>query len=206
MSPRSLERYTIAGPAGTLEVALAAPPTVHGIALVCHPNPVQGGTMDNKVVTTLAKTFFALRYATMRFNYRGVGASEGAFDEGIGETDDALAALQEACARVGDHPLALAGFSFGAYVASRVATTRTVERMVLVAPAVGRFPVSDVRDDTIVVHGEEDDVVPLAATLAWARPQGLPVLVFPGVGHFFHGRISLLKNALVRELHELAAV
>jgi uncharacterized protein len=196
LNPRSLERYTIAGPAGTLEVALATPPAVHGIALLCHPNPVQGGTMDNKVVTTLAKTFFALGYAPMRFNYRGVAASEGTFDEGIGETDDALAALQEARARVGEHPLALAGFSFGAYVASRVATTQTVERMVLVAPAVGRFAVSDVRDDTIVVHGEEDDVVPLADVMAWARPQSLPVVVFPGAGHFFHGRLPQLSRVI----------
>ena len=196
MTPRTPDRYSIAGPAGTLEVALTVPPQPHGIALVCHPNPVQGGTMDNKVVTTLAKTFVALGYATIRFNYRGVGKSEGAFDDGNGETDDALATLAEARKRVGALPLVLAGFSFGAYVATRVAQVEHAERMVLVGPAVGRFPVADVRDDTIVVHGEEDDVVPLADVLAWARPQALPLVVFPGAGHFFHGRLPQLSRVV----------
>jgi len=197
LSTRNAERYVIAGPAGTLEVALQAPPAARGIALVCHPNPVQGGTMDNKVVTTLAKTFVSLGYAAMRFNYRGVGKSQGAFDEGNGETDDALAAIREARSRAGDAlPLAVAGFSFGAYVATRVAQVEDVERLVLVGAAVGRFPVGDVRDDTIVVHGEEDDVVPLAEVLDWARPQALPVVVFPGAGHFFHGRLPQLSNVV----------
>jgi alpha/beta superfamily hydrolase len=196
LNPRESERYAIRGPAGTLEVALSVPARHHGIALVCHPNPVQGGTMDNKVVTTLAKVFHGLGYATMRFNYRGVGRSEGVFDNGDGETDDARAALAEARAKASHDRLVLAGFSFGGYVASRVAAVETFERMVLVGPAVGRFPVSAVREDTIVLHGEEDDVVALADVLAWARPQALPVVVFPGTGHFFHGRLPLLARTL----------
>lgn len=196
MNPRTLERYTIDGPAGPLEVALNVAESPRGIALICHPNPVQGGTMDNKVVTTLAKTFFALGYAAVRFNYRGVGKSQGSFDDGEGETADALAALAEARSRVGELPLVAAGFSFGGYIASRVAAQTPVERSVLVGPAVGRFPVGEVAADTIVIHGEEDDVVPLADVLAWARPQSLPVIVFPGAGHFFHGRLPQLGRVV----------
>lgn len=152
--------------------------------------------MDNKVVTTLGKAFFALGYAALRFNFRGVGRSEGTFDEGSGETDDALAAIRDARTRIGSLPLVVAGFSFGAYVATRVAAAEAFERMVLVGPAVGRFPVAEVRDDTIVVHGEEDDVVPLTEVLQWARPQQLPVIVFPGAGHFFHGRLPQLARVI----------
>ena len=198
MNPRTLERYTIAGPAGALEVALNVPPAPHaGIALIAHPNPVEGGTLDNKVVHTLAKTLFALSYAVVRFNYRGVGASQGTFDNGNGETDDALAALSHGREKFGaDVALVLAGFSFGAYIASRVASTARPERMVLIGPAVGRFAVAPVPADTIVIHGEEDDVVPLADVFAWARPQQLPVTVFPGCGHFFHGRLPQLSQVI----------
>ena len=207
MNPKTLERYTIAGPAGTLEVALNVPPPPHaGIALIAHPNPVEGGTLDNKVVHTLAKTFFALSYAALRFNCRGVGASEGVFDQGRGETDDALAALTHARGRLGELPIVLAGFSFGAYVASRVAKTVAPERMVLVGPAVGRFAVEKVPERTIVIHGEEDDVVPLAAVLDWARPQALPVTVFPGCGHFFHGRLPQLAQVIAGMWHRHATM
>ena len=197
MNPRTLERYTIAGPAGKLEVALNAPEApLAGIALIAHPNPIEGGTLDNKVVHTLAKTFFALSYAAVRFNYRGVGASEGAFDNGAGETDDALAALAHARERYGAVPLVLAGFSFGAYIASRVAKTAQAKRLVLIGPAVGRFAVDNVPADTIVVHGEQDDVVALADVFDWARPQELPITVFPGCGHFFHGRLPQLSRVI----------
>jgi len=197
LNPRTLERYTIPGPAGLLEVALNVPPEpLAGVALVHHPNPVEGGTLDNKVAHTLAKTFFALGYAAVRFNFRGTGASEGAFDGGEGETADALAALVHARERVGDLPVVLAGFSFGGFVAARVAQLVVPERVVLVGPAVRRFPVADVPADTIVVHGEDDDIVPLADVLAWARPQELPVTVFPGCGHFFHGRLPQLARAI----------
>ena len=202
MNPRTLERYTIPGPSGLLEIALNLPPAPHaGIALIAHPNPVDGGTLDNKVVHTIAKTLFALTYVTVRFNYRGVGASEGTFDNGNGETDDALAALAHARQRVGDLPVVLAGFSFGGFIVSRVAKTVTAERIVLVGPAVGRFAVETVPADTIVIHGEQDDVVPLAAVFDWARPQELPITVFPGCSHFFHGRLPQLSRVIAGMWH-----
>jgi uncharacterized protein len=198
MTPRTAERLTIDGAAGSIEVVRNVPgPALRGIALICHPHPLQGGTLDNKVAQTLAKTFFALDYAAVRFNFRGVGQSAGTFDEGIGETDDALAVLADARARFGETlPIALAGFSFGSYVQTRVAERVSAERLVLVAPAVQRFPVQNVAADTIVIHGEEDDVVPLADVFAWARPQQLPIVVFPGCGHFFHGRLPQLQRTI----------
>jgi uncharacterized protein len=187
----------MAGPAGTLEVAFNVPEgAVRGIALIAHPHPLQGGTLDNKVVQTLAKTFAALGYAAVRFNFRGVGQSEGEFDDGIGETDDALAALAAAKLEFGELPVALAGFSFGSYVQTRVAHAITAERLVLIGPAVKRFPIEAVPPDTIVIHGEEDDVVALSDVLAWARPQQLPIVVFPGCGHFFHGRLPQLQRVI----------
>jgi uncharacterized protein len=195
---RGETRKSIAGPAGVLELAFNMPETApRGIALVAHPHPLQGGTLDNKVAQTLAKTFAALGYASVRFNFRGAGKSEGSFDEGIGETDDALATLAYARAEFGPLPVALAGFSFGSYVQTRVAHRVTAERMVLIGPAVNRFPVEKVPDATIVIHGEEDDVVPLADVFAWARPQQLPVIVFPGCGHFFHGRLPQLQRTVL---------
>jgi alpha/beta superfamily hydrolase len=198
MTPRATERLTIDGPAGAIETVLNVPAApLRGIALVCHPHPLQGGTLDNKVVQTLAKTFFALRYVATRFNFRGVGASGGTFAEGIGETEDALAVLAHVRKRFGEElPVALAGFSFGSFVQTRVAHRVHAERLVLVGPAVKRFPVENVPADTIVVHGEEDDVVPLADVFAWARPQQLPIVVFPGCGHFFHGRLPQLARVV----------
>jgi len=194
---RGERRSSIAGPAGTLEVAFNVPEgALRGIALIAHPHPLQGGTLDNKVVQTLAKTFAALGYAAVRFNFRGVGLSEGQFADGIGETDDALAALAAAKLEFGELPVALAGFSFGSYVQTRVAHVITAERLVLIGPAVKRFPIEVVPPDTIVIHGEEDDVVALADVLAWARPQQLPITVFPGCGHFFHGRLPQLQRVI----------
>lgn len=194
---RGERRSSVAGPAGRLEVAFNVPEgPVRGIALIAHPHPLQGGTLDNKVVQTLAKTFAALGYAAVRFNFRGVGQSVGQFDDGIGETDDALAALAAAKLEFGELPVALAGFSFGSYVQTRVAHAITAERLVLIGPAVKRFSVEAVPPDTIVVHGEEDDVVALADVLAWARPQQLPIVVFPGCGHFFHGRLPQLQRVI----------
>jgi hypothetical protein len=203
---RREDRVSIAGPAGALELALNLPEQApRGIALVAHPHPLQGGTMDNKVVQTLAKTFAALGYASVRFNFRGVGGSAGQFDDGTGETDDALAALAYGRAEYGDLPVVLAGFSFGSFVQTRIAQQVTAERMVLVGPAVARFASATVATDTIVIHGEQDDVVALADVFAWARPQQLPIIVFPGCGHFFHGRLPQLQRVITGLWREAAA-
>lgn len=199
MHPSTLERLTIDGPAGALETDLNDPGEPRrGIALIAHPNPVQGGTKDNKVVTTLAKTLFGLGYVAVRPNFRGVGASAGSFDQGHGEAEDLLAVARYVMARFGDLPLLLAGFSFGAFVQTRVAQSVEAERLILVGPAVNRFPAATVPSDTLVIHGEVDDVVPLAAVLDWARPQQLPVVVVPGGEHFFHGRLHVLTQIVQR--------
>ena len=206
MTPKSTERRTIDGPAGALEIAHNVPETApRGIALVAHPHPLQGGTLDNKVAQTLAKTFFALGYVAARFNFRGVGQSEGTFDDGPGEAADAIAALRFAQARFGAAgaglPIVLAGVSFGAFVQTIVAQSVAAERLVLVGPAARRMTGTVVPGDTIVIHGEEDDVVPLPEVLAWARPQALPVVVFPGCGHFFHGRLPQLQRTIAGMWH-----
>lgn len=204
MPPSTLERLVIDGPAGALEADLNDPGEPRrGIALIAHPNPVQGGTKDNKVVTTLAKTFFGQGYVAIRPNFRGVGASAGSFDQGVGETEDILAIVRYARSRFDGLPLLLAGFSFGAFIQTRVAQTLSAEnlpaeRLVLVGPAVNRFPAATVPSDTLVIHGEVDDVVPLAAVLDWARPQQLPLVVVPGGEHFFHGRLHVLAQIVQR--------
>lgn len=212
MTPRTV-RETVDGPAGRIECAVDRPEDApRGLAVVCHPHPPSGGTLDNKVVQTVARACLGLGWASVRFNFRGIGASEGAWDEGHGEVDDALAVIaawrgRPEFARL---PLVLAGFSFGAYVAVEAAHRLPAEakplRIVLVGPSTEKQQVRNVPDDTLVIHGGSDDVVPLAATLAWAGPQNLPVVVFPGVGHFFHGQLGLLKKVIVRELRDLAAV
>jgi alpha/beta superfamily hydrolase len=200
------QRRLLAGPAGAIDCAIDEPPahtTLRGVAVICHPHPQHGGTMDNKVVQTLARAFLQLGYRAVRFNFRGVGQSAGAWDEGRGEVDDAVAVVE--ALRNPDLPLALAGFSFGAYVATHVAARQPegqrAERLVLVGPAVTRFAPAPVPADTLVIHGEADDVVPLAGVLDWARPQVLPVTVVPGTGHFFHGQLALLKNLVVGAWH-----
>ena len=198
MPASTLERVLIRGAAGIVEVDINDPGAVRrGIALIAHPNPLQGGTKDNKVVTTLAKTFFALGHVAARPNFRGVGASGGAHDEGRGETEDLLAVAEYLRQRFDDLPLLLAGFSFGSFVQTRVAKRVNAWRLVLVAPAVGRFPAETVPRDTLVIHGEHDEVVPLAAVFDWARPQGLPIVVVPGGEHFFHGRLGLLSQIVL---------
>ena len=203
------ERFTIEGPAGVLEVArdLAGAPDgiVRGTALIAHPHPLFGGTMDNKVVQTMARAFVASGWNTLRFNFRGIGQSAGAYDEGRGECEDFLAvALQLAP----QGPLALAGFSFGSFVMSHALaqlwSVRDIEKIIFVGAAASRFSVATVPPEahgrTLVVHGEADDTVPLAAVMDWARPQILPVTVVPGGGHFFHGQLPLLKGLVMRHL------
>lgn len=197
MNPRTL-RSAVAGPAGDIECAIDHPPEgrPRGVAVLCHPHPLHGGSLDNKVVQTLARSLVQLGYTSVRFNFRGIGASQGRWDEGRGEIDDALAVV--AAHRVAGLPLVLGGFSFGAYVASQAAVRLVdgaqAERLVLVGPAVVNFATAAVPQDTLVVHGELDEIVPLAAVLDWARPQALPVVVVPGSGHFFHGQLPLLKQ------------
>jgi alpha/beta superfamily hydrolase len=191
------ERRLIDGPSGNLEVSVLMPPHAPtGIALIAHPHPLYGGTMENKIVQTLARTFAAQGCAAWRLNFRGVGASEGTYDDGRGELDDFRALAAHARSVHGDLPLTVAGFSFGGYVASHLAPELQPKRLVLVAPAVGRFPVSDVPSTTLVIHGEEDDVVTLAEVLAWAKPQKLPIVVIPGAGHFFHGDLIRLQQVV----------
>jgi alpha/beta superfamily hydrolase len=198
MPPSSLERVAIPGAAGAIQTDINDPGGERrGIALIAHPNPVQGGTKDNKVVTTLAKAFYNLGYVALRPNFRGVGASEGEHDRGVGETEDLLRVAAYARERYGDMPLLLAGFSFGSFVQTRVAKRIAFERMVLVGPAVNRFPAEPVPANTLVIHGERDDVVPLQAVFDWARPQELPIVVVPGGEHFFHGRLNLLAQLVV---------
>ncbi|MEP7058519.1 MAG: alpha/beta fold hydrolase [Caldimonas sp.] len=206
MSPRTVAEQ-IAGPAGRIECAIDAPDgAARGLAVVCHPHPQFGGTKDNKVVQTLARTFVQLGWRSVRFNFRGIGASEGSWDEGRGEVDDLLAVLSAYRASAADRalPFLLAGFSFGGYVAAEAARRLPDDdkpaRLVLVGPSTEKQRVPPVPPDTIVIHGETDDVVPLAATFDWARPQSIPVIVFPGVGHFFHGQLGLLKTVVARQM------
>ena len=202
------ERSILQGPAGDLEVlqdlpADGQPP--RGVAVIAHPHPLFGGTMDNKVVQTLARAFVLHGWRAVRFNFRGVGRSAGIHDEGRGELDD-LRAVVTQCA--GDGPLALAGFSFGSFVAAsavaELASTRELRSLVFVGTAVSRFPVlplaEALHERALLVHGEQDDTVPLADVMDWARPQTLPVTVIPGGGHFFHGQLPLLKSLVVRHL------
>ena len=199
MPPASLERVLVETASGVVETDLNDPGSGRrGVALIAHPNPVQGGTKDNKVVTTLAKAFYHLGYLAARPNFRGVGASTGVHDKGIGETEDLLAVVAYLRDRYGDCPLLLAGFSFGSFVQTRVARHIAAERIVLVGPAVNRFPTETVPPETLVIHGENDEVVPLRDVFDWARPQQLPIVVVPGGEHFFHGRLNLLAQIVVR--------
>lgn len=195
-----------AGPAGELEVAIGRPTgDPVGVAVLAHPHPLHGGTLSNKVVQTLARACVLAGWTAVRFNFRGVGRSEGTYDEGRGELADLLSVI-EAQAPLG--PLCLAGFSFGAFVASHAASQlqaqREIRRLVLVGTAASRFDAAPVPAElhlrTLVIHGEQDDTVPLASVMAWARPQVLPVLVVPGGGHFFHGQLPLLRELVLRHL------
>jgi alpha/beta superfamily hydrolase len=195
-------REHIAGPVGRIECALDAPETPpRGIALIAHPHPLFGGTLDNKVVQTLARALLERGYLALRPNFRGVGASEGAYDEGRGEVDDLAAVVAWAQREFGDLPLALAGFSFGAAIQARLAQRVAPRRMLLVGVAVDNFDVPPVPAGTLVIHGERDETVPLASVLDWARPQELPVLVVPGADHFFHRKLQVLRDIVRHNWH-----
>ncbi|MEO8626583.1 MAG: alpha/beta hydrolase [Betaproteobacteria bacterium] len=210
MKPAAQQRLSIEGPVGALEVVINDPERDdalagsghRGIALIAHPHPLHGGTLDNKVVQTLAKAFHSQGYVAVRMNFRGVGESHGTFNEGIGETDDWLRVHQAMLLRFGPLPCVLAGFSFGAFVQSRVAQhfarSGIAARLVLIAPAVGRFAVVPPSPGTLIVHGDQDDVVPLQEVFAWAKPTHAPVVVLPGAGHFFHGYLTELQSIVKR--------
>ena len=202
------EKLSLTGAAGNIEAlrdAAAGPAQPRGVAVLAHPHPLFGGTMTNKVVQTLARAFVQTGWTAVRFNFRGVGASAGVHDGGRGELEDLLAVVEQTAP---DGAIALAGFSFGAFVTShaiaRLWPGRDIQRIVLVGTAASRFDVAplppDLHERALIVHGEQDDTVPLASVMDWARPQLLPVTVVPGGEHFFHGQLGLLKSLVTRHL------
>jgi alpha/beta superfamily hydrolase len=204
---QATQTLSLQGEVGVLESLLDVPAdgVVLGTAFIAHPHPLFGGTMHNKVVQTLARAFVQCGWRAVRFNFRGVGASAGTYDEGRGEAQDMLRVMAQLAP---EGPVALAGFSFGAFVTSHVVQAlgeaRWPQALVLVGTAAARFEVAPVpqalHERCLVVHGEQDDTVPLTSVMDWARPQSLPITVIPGVEHFFHGQLPLLKSLVIRHL------
>jgi alpha/beta superfamily hydrolase len=209
------QSFLINGAVGQLDCAFDLPDpeqfsAPRGLALVAHPHPLYGGTMDNKVAQTLARAFLALGYVSVRMNFRGVGKSEGVHDHGLGETDDMALLLTHMRKQYPDLPLALGGFSFGTFVQAQLQKRLieqndphniAAERLALVGTAAGKWPMPDAPANTILIHGELDDTIPLSAVLDWARPQELPVVVIPGADHFFHRKLQHIKNLVVEMWH-----
>ena len=209
-------RTLLEGAAGAIEVAAAIPAEARGVAVIAHPHPLFGGTMDNKVITTLARTYNDAGLAAFRFNFRGVGASAGVHDEGRGEAEDFLRVAAYARGLVGQGPLHLAGFSFGGAVATRASGELDFDQLVLAAPGFRRIsahgmgeapdpsdpalgaPGRHTTANTMIVHGDRDDTVPLADSIAWAAPREVPVIVVPGGEHFFHRKLHVLREAVAR--------
>lgn len=197
--------FSISGRAGNLQCAINLPEAnPRGLALVAHPHPLFAGTMDNKVTQTLARAFLALDYVAVRMNFRGVGESAGSFDEGVGETEDMYSLLQHMRQQYPDLPLALAGFSFGSYVQACLQQrlqqeNQAAERLVLVGAAAGKWAMPEIPANSILIHGELDDTIPLSAVLDWLRPQDIPVSVIPGADHFFHKRLHHIKNLVMAQ-------
>jgi len=196
------EEVMIPAPAGDLEALLELPPAGEpsGFGIACHPHPLHGGSMQNKVVHTLCRVFNERGLAAILFNFRGVGASEGSYDEGDGEVDDALAVMEWAARRFGGDAW-LAGFSFGAAVALHAAARRAPAWLITVAPPVGRLPVATERQPEcpwIIVQGEEDELVDADGVVAWVNElaPGPELLLLPEVDHFFHGKLTLLRERL----------
>lgn len=203
------QKLLIDGVIGAIEIAVDVPKieesAIKGVALVAHPHPLFGGTMDNKVAQTLAKTMNDLGYIAVRPNFRGVGQTAGEHTSGVGETEDMLKVIDWMRTEfVTDLPLVLAGFSFGSFVQSRVAAAlknqnKEIARMIMVGTAAGKWQVEDVPSDSIVIHGELDDTIPLEQVMRWAEPLELPVTVIAGADHFFHRRLHLIKQIIVQQ-------
>jgi len=201
--------FFIAGEVGQLECKCDLPSdsAPRGIALIAHPHPLYGGTMDNKVIQTLARAFTTLDYVSVRMNFRGVGASAGVHDAGVGETND-MALLHDYMTQQYPHlPVALAGFSFGTFVQAQlqqrlIALHTPAERLALIGTAAGKWQLPEVAADTILIHGEEDDTIPLSDVLNWARPQDIPVIVIPGADHFFHRKLHHIKQLVIQLWHK----
>lgn len=209
-------RSTIPGAAGTIEVAASLPLNAHAVGVIAHPHPLYGGTMDNKVITTLSKVFVEAGIAAFRFNFRGVGASEGTHDHGRGETEDMLRVVEHARAQVSHVPVYLAGFSFGGAIAVRASGRVDFAQLVLVAPGFRRITEAGMGEapdpgdpalgepgrhgstNTLVVHGDLDETVPLADSIAWATVREVPVAVVPGGEHFFHRKLHILREVVAR--------
>jgi uncharacterized protein len=218
MTP-SIEKLLVDGPSGTIEVALDWPAQApQGIVYIGHPHPLYGGTLDNKVVATIARSFAGLCWLAVRFNFRGVGKSSGEHDEGNGETADflylidAVPTLPAVSSKVpAVLPIAVAGFSFGSFVAAKAAQAlsadnRTAKHIVLIGAAAGKWAMPTVAPDALVIHGELDETIPLVNVLDWARPQDLPVVVIPGADHFFHRRLGLLKRLISAHILGMRAI
>ncbi len=202
----AVQKFSVVGGAGHLEGVVHVPDDIPcAIAVVAHPLPTMGGNMESKVAVILAKTFADLGCATFRFNFRGVGASEGKYTGGDGEEQDMISVARYAQEQFGDElPLLLSGFSFGGYIAARAAQTLKPQHLILAGPAVGRFAMPAVSPDTLVIHGEHDDVVPLADAFEWARPQKLAITVLPAADHYFHGRLTQLRDIVKKHFNGVA--
>jgi len=199
----TLKIFSLIGTAGNLEGVVHIPDiAARAIAVVAHPLPTMGGTMENKVAVTLAKTLTELGCVTLRFNFRGVGASEGEFTGGDGEEQDLIAVVHYAKEQFGDElPLILSGFSFGGYVVGRAAQHLHPQHLILAGPAVGRPDMPAVPPNTLVIHGELDELVPLTQALAWASQQQLPVVVLPQADHYFHRRLTQLRDIVLQHFN-----
>lgn len=211
------ERSLIRGAAGAIEVAAGLPQAGPvAVAVIAHPHPLYGGTMDNKVVTTIERALREQGAATYRFNFRGVGATEGVHDNGRGETDDTVTVIEHARSEHPGLPLWLAGFSFGGAVATLASNRVAFDRLVLVAPGFRRVAEGGMEtpidpadatlgpegrhsfENTVVIHGDRDDTVPLTDSIAWATPRSVNVVVIAGGEHFFHGKLHPLRDAVSR--------
>lgn len=213
------ERVLIDGAAGAIEVAFDWPAgQAQGIVFIGHPHPLFGGTLNNKVVTTVGRTFASLGWIAARPNFRGVGASAGRHDEGNGETADFLHLISAAPALPeiqvilsATAPVAVAGFSFGSFIAAKTAAMlagsgHAVQHLILIGVAAKKWPMPSVPPQTLAIHGELDETIPLAGVLDWARPQDLPVVVVPGADHFFHRRLGALKRLITAHIRGMPAI